>query len=323
MARVDRPRRTGPPGVTLVEMMVVLTVIAVILGIGVAFLSQGQKDYALRAGMEQFVSLIRFTRSSAITERSAAFITFNAEKGFAQCVTRRTLGLWHFEDMSTGGSSTGAFGRNAVVTGAVLAKGKYGNGLDFSDGGMADCGTFEALDPGDGLMLDVWIMPVENVAQTVLRKGEMIALEIGKSGKLTATLGDARVTSDDPLPLRRWSWVEISLSENVLHLKVDGVEVADPVEVSRMDNSAESLVVAPGATPFTGVVDELRVAGLFPSEKHPLPETITIDRSVEIYFDARGGLDPMKHDKPVSFEVRAPGQTRTIKVGMMGSVEME
>ncbi len=58
-------RRGRLSGVTLIELMVVMSIIAILMGAGIAMMSESNKDLGLRASRGQVLGLCRYARTAA------------------------------------------------------------------------------------------------------------------------------------------------------------------------------------------------------------------------------------------------------------------
>ena len=53
---------------------------------------------------------------------------------------------------------------------------------------------------------------------------------------------------------------------------------------------------------FAGVIDEVKLSGILREERVPIPKDVALlAPTPKIFFDALGGLDPLRHPEPVVF----------------------
>ncbi|HEY1503469.1 MAG TPA: GspH/FimT family pseudopilin, partial [Stellaceae bacterium] len=77
------PRLTDPRGFTLIEMLVVLTITALIVGLALPRLTGTEEKASLRTASHQVAAGLRNTRSLAMASgRTAAFVIDTANGGF-------------------------------------------------------------------------------------------------------------------------------------------------------------------------------------------------------------------------------------------------
>ncbi|HUS57800.1 MAG TPA: prepilin-type N-terminal cleavage/methylation domain-containing protein, partial [Planctomycetota bacterium] len=115
---------------TLVEMLVVVTVIALMLGIGVGAYISFNRDMTWHASVTTISSLLQACRNSASSDQTPAVLVIDTEpapdeQGMFICkqvyaATLERVGTWHFEGLaSTGGGviADGSFGQKAAMNG--------------------------------------------------------------------------------------------------------------------------------------------------------------------------------------------------------------
>jgi len=167
---------------TLVEMLVVVTVIALMLGIGVGAYISFNRDMTWHASVTTISSLLQACRNSASSDQTPAVLVIDTEpapdeQGMFICkqvyaATLERVATWHFESLaSTGGGATvdGSFGQKAAMNGdAALVEGRYGKAIRFvrwDDGSSPvssdslTCDNAPAYDIREGLRLSAWVRP--------------------------------------------------------------------------------------------------------------------------------------------------------------------
>src|SRR5436190_16620567 len=196
-------------GVTLIELMVVMSIIAILLGVGMAMMSESNKDLGLRATRSSVLGICRFARTAARNSRAPVSVRIDPEGKFISTVIRKPMAAWHFEDASL----QGALGHSAKLTnGKLTDDGRVGKGIQFADnGGSLGCGSVPMVANDQGLLVEIWYRPNLHKRDRVLvQKVGEFGLGLSKLGTLQGWFGaeTERVgiqMTDAPLPERRWS----------------------------------------------------------------------------------------------------------------------
>ncbi len=156
---------------------------------------------------------------------------------------------------------------------------------------------------------------------TVVRKGKAFevavtgnyAIQLAVTGPVGKTGGEVTyVARSEDLALRPDKWARISLAFDGRELScaIDGIR-RSLVAVKGYDTQPERLIrdrsplVFSDPDPdraFAGVIDEVKLSGILRLERVTIPKNMALlAPTVEIGFDALGGLDPLKHPEPVVF----------------------
>src|SRR3972149_2661569 len=85
-------------GVALIELIVVLVIISMITGMGVAILVNANKDLGVRSATNAVVSLVRYAVTVAKSDESPTAVVVDIQNKQAYLLPRDTVSLWHFED---------------------------------------------------------------------------------------------------------------------------------------------------------------------------------------------------------------------------------
>jgi hypothetical protein len=147
----------------------------------------------------------------------------------------------------------------------------------------------------------------------ILAKGDAWFLGVGLDGALEGRIGTYRVRTDPgAVAPGRWTRIsltfdgeEIVLSSNgverdVLVLDRPGGEEDAPPPPKTIPASSDPLTIGSPSNPFSGSIDEVRVAGMVEPFRFELGgrEKLFGWKKV-IRFDGRGRLDPRRHETPV------------------------
>ncbi len=324
-------------GATLLEMVVVIGIVALLMGLGVAVLNRTKRDLGLRAAAGQVVSILQAARAAAMAERSPARVEADDKARTVAAAVRRTQGLWHLESdvdlenpprvLPT--ESEGAYGQNAKLNGGAPAPGAIGKGWRISPPRSILCPDAAAVPPVRGLHVELWAKP-DDVArpQTVWRKGMSAGLRIEAGGELTGVLktadGQARPVRSSRYKVRPQAWTRLELDYDgrALCLRADGAEVG------RLDGAGWEII--PDVSPlevgaaregFAGDVDEIRISVYAAPQAFTLPDTVDLAAAATIRFDERGKLDPSAHAGPASIVLTTAAEAIEIRVGILGDMQ--
>ena len=180
--------RRSTLGITLLELMVVMSIIAILLGVGLAMMSASNKDMGLRAARSGVLGVCRFAKTAARNSRAPVSVRIDPEGKYLSTVVRRPMAAWHFEDDSL----QGALGHVAKITnGKVSDGGRVGRCVSFSDaGGSVDCGNVAMFAKDQGLLVEIWYLPkLHKKDRVLIQKGGEFGLAVSRTGCLQAFVG--------------------------------------------------------------------------------------------------------------------------------------
>jgi len=311
--------------VTLIELMVVLSVIAIILGVGLAFLTSATRDLEFRSAVGQFRTLLRYARSEAIAQHSPAYVEVDPTPDHREmrAVTKRPIALWHFEDPEC----TGAFGQNGKMHGGDLVRGKLGSALSLGTGDSVDCGELPVFRPDQGILLEAWLLLNSRQAQTLFTCEGEYALRVSADGGLAGEAGGKKADAQgSQVPVGRWFETKLVYDGKVVLLFQDGQVVGaseDDGKPGELDTRGSRFVIGADKNGVDGLVDEVRVSAILATESRKMPEGVTIvgDAAVQIWFDDRGRLDRGHHAAPASITLSWEKESETFTVGWLGTVQ--
>lgn len=152
-------------GFTLFELLVVISIVSLLLGLGVTVLSRLSCEWGFEANILRTQAVIRAARNFSLTNEASSEVHVIPRENTIFGLGQKTVAQWHFEEI-IGDEVVGAFGMRGKVTNAYLVQGKTGNGLEFGTGqgldvrdSYVDCGNLPAFTPPGGLVLEAWIFP--------------------------------------------------------------------------------------------------------------------------------------------------------------------
>jgi len=313
---------------TLVELLVAMSIAAILMLGGVAAYWRMNRGFALRAATSGIEASLRSARHFAIHERGPAVVVAEPRPdepgliGLVYALGRQTVSCWHFETQQFAGTKVlGALGQEAAMTGtATPAPGRIGSALPL-DGGTSLQVTSPYLDGlREGVFVECFVKPQPAADGTVM---PIVSKDTGASapfwlalvaagGRAFGIQGGAKLadgTAFGPVatpalvPAGEWTHVAMACYRDgrtdtgsdrfVLTLSINGEEAA------RNELEGSNLVLAPSTAPvhigsdgsnyFVGLIDELKIAGLVAGEAYKLP------RNTEVTLDPGGSHDGRVH----------------------------
>lgn len=286
---MNSPKKTCG-GFTLIELLVVLSIVALITGVGLAVLSHSGRQFGFQAMSSQLVSTLRYARSNAVSEKGVSAVVVDARKKEIYSCSRRTFGLWHFEDIDSGNKSTGAFNNHAKLQGgaAIAPYGRVGSGLMIpGTGGYAECGAIPTLAGNVGISVECWISPT---LIAYLRDRVLIGLS---DGRITLADDDSIKiaygalsfnTAPSVIPYERWTHLAMIYEPDYTRLDGSGTlslylndkPAGQVVGYPAIPRSKQSFSVSQSGASFVGMIDQVRVTLLIETDKIQLENDITL-----------------------------------------------
>lgn len=304
-------------------MLIVLSMISVLLGIGLGVFSNLDKNLGGEIALEKLKSFLRLARNSAIRNGSPSYVILNSEKGSITGSGATIVGQWHLED------AEGAVGGKLSPSGGeFLPNGRFGGSLEFPSAGFLMTESHPRFDPRGGFSVEMYLKPTERRPMILFDMEGSYRLTLLEDGSLMAEVelsnGDL-VSLDNPdviLPLGRWSRVGLMKNSVNVSILFDGLEVESaPVDghLGYILNTPLSMGAEKG--PIRGAIDEIRLYSLATQETFKLPENVSLVGPNQIVsFDRGGRLNASVHAGPTWVELRSETKEYRVEVGIMGSV---
>jgi len=319
---------------TLIEMLVVLSLLAVLMGLGVGFIQRAGSGNRLILTTNALASQLATAREQAYGDRRAYVVVDTREDGATTIrnFRYRQVFAWACEDLER--ASEPDFLKPAGVT-VSPDYGREGRYAVFSASGQVTLGDPPWLDFLDGFTLQFRLKP-DGRAGTLFKKGTGNGLIVNVIGGSAGRMGlEAKITlqpdakgegggtydlrtgvreAEDvvewgsPLIPGRWADVTISYDRNVFTIYVDGQQRA--VRSDRkglMVLNDDAFTIGGG---YSGGFDSLVISGIFEDDEDRFdvpPEVTRLDAKGEkplgkattvIHF-ANRSLDPQYHKEPI------------------------
>ncbi len=331
--------RTARAGMTLIELLIVMGIVAVILGAGLGALAG--IDTGSAPAMAVVNSSLRSANNWAVARRAPARIAFDSEANTIHAEGLAVIGTWHFET----NPPRGAFALNGSYQGVeTIDDGYLGKALDLEgaeEGGIYSVPVHASptYDISSGFQIAFAAKPVGTGTARVLALGETLAVELTSNGAVKAWFqGERREanatatpsgkvlaeTSPGLLRVGSWSRILVSYDRRELAIFVEGVPAARTSDEAYVMKITGPLVVGAPRRQWPGRIDSLVISAVAADEVIELPEGVSFAETApkQVVFAAGGGLDRRAHAGPVRFALDfADGTSGQIEIGVYGTVQ--
>jgi type II secretory pathway pseudopilin PulG len=332
--------RSSKAGLTLLELLAVMFIMALVLGGGLGFFAGMDLGKRQAAGLVR--NVLRSAQNTAIASGAPARVRIDKARNALWAESLATVGTYHFEGQSlTGFGPAGTaepedFDERGFVGACFRPAGHLGHraeiplendpACDFTHGFSLECALLrESEDGGRVLSLGSSESPT-------------LALDLGANGALRARMrtrvgaadsdqpGGAVILQSEPglVPVGRWFKVRVRYDRARFELLLDGALVDAEEEENFVWRVDAPLVLSDGALPFPGRIDNLVIAAMVVGDPSTLPETVRFAPDVPpvVQFAASGGLDRERHRDPPRIGLDyQDGSREIVTVGLYGTVE--
>lgn len=343
-------------GITLVEILVVITIIAIVFAIGLGMFSSG-RVVGIKAAKKEIISLVQYARQKARRDHSNTFVIFDIESRKYGCHTKKTLGLWHFEEIQDG-KVKGALGYDLVITAGTIQRAQTGNGVFFKNG-YALNEKFPAFAKNEGLSIDIDFVILEKDAKIFLEKENEYYVASDLTEKIRFKYGNKEVRLDDvTIPINKWCHFEMSLIENILIMRLGNYIQLKTVDFDLKEGKTGKLYIGSKSRPLSALIDEARVSSLIIDKELKLPDGVFFEipeppkkkeskkkeyvsensedekttdkkktkkdepqKKIVVIFDENGNLMQPFHKSDISFKIKSTETEEEIKIDMQGVVK--
>jgi prepilin-type N-terminal cleavage/methylation domain-containing protein len=150
---------------TIIEMMVVITVIAILLAIGIGTLPRIVSGYGFESAVSEVDAVIHRARNFALQRQSRSAVCLNPGENTICAIGEKCVGLWHFEDADSR-AAAGAFGLRGTGYNTFVTQGRFGSAREFGTeaklnvrDSFIECGNSPTFTPPTGIVISAWIFP--------------------------------------------------------------------------------------------------------------------------------------------------------------------
>ncbi len=327
-------------GLTLIELLLVMGLMAVMLGLGVGAVT------SIDLGTYGAGSLVRSSLRSAgnwsRSRQAPARVHIDPATGLVSAEGLAVVGTWHFESIPP----KGAFGLDGqLVEADLIDDGFVGRALSFNNGvsGAAyeiPVQTDPAFDLRSGFQIQMALRPESSSTGRLMQLGEAVRVDITSRQGIRVQIATQRYDEDSGraisagaavldsppgiLGLNEWNRVLISYDRIQIEIHVEGVQVALIAEEGDVVPVKSQLILGGGGRPWAGSMDGLVISSVGATEEIFLPEGVRImaEEPLDVVFTSDGSLDRSRHDQPVLIPLEYDdGRTDVIRVNLYGTVE--
>lgn len=326
-------------GFTLVELLIVMSLVALILGLGLGVFAN--LDVGGRVAVGSVQDVLRTAHNWSVARIAPARVVLDQKAGSLRAEGNQVVGTWHFED----DAMHGAFGIDGVKFGGqIVPDGYQGHALSFAGEAPRSHVDFPVqLDPSfdlsGGFTLRFALRPASSQGGTLLDLGAVVVVETTSAGAIKAYF-IAQRTDDETaqgrggrvtiateahmLQPERWTMVQIEYDRERFAIRVEGQVAAFVAETAPVARLEGPLVLSPSQAAFPGAIDALVVSAVVSDEAVLLPSGVTLAAGAPraVVFQAGGGLDRDVHREPVRLVLDfEDGRKETVQVNLFGTVE--
>jgi hypothetical protein len=323
---------------TLMELLLVMTILAVVLGTGVgAFASL---DFGKRQARGLVKNVLRSAQNSAIARQAPARVHVDHARGAITAEAMEVIGTWRFEERKVAGAG---YVGGQIAGGALFVEdGFLGDALylDGRPGSHAEIPVQRdpAFDLRDGFSLECVLRREGGSGGQPVVIGEVAGIDVTNQGALRGWLipaveergqlkrGGRVLVESEPGLAKVGEWVRVKLEYDraELVLSVDGVRAGARGEAAQVWPVERPMLLSGRQFPFQGAIDDLVIACVVASDETALPESVrfSADTPRDVWFAPGGGLDRARHPLPVILTLEFDdGHRERILVGAYGTVD--
>lgn len=287
-------RRTG--GMTILELLVVMTLIAMMAGFTVGMIRKRDSSLTVEVNGRLVRSILRQARNSARSTGGGVMVRLDPERNLVEASPMELGGNWHFED--------GTSSRRQAVSAALelVDEGMMGRAVRLS-GSAVDLGSSIFYSGDQGLRLLFWIKPDRLTDGVLFLRENGYKISLDETGALRAEVSVGQQKDTVSLQTRsglvapgRWTRVALGYDRIEIAIEVDGVLQGFRPETRPLFQDGKPAGVSIGGG-YEGLLDELRldVARSGVLEEISTGCEVALDCDLIVRFDGKGRLDRRFH----------------------------
>jgi hypothetical protein len=332
-----RDRRAG---LTLLELVLVMFLLALILGSGVGFFSAHDLGRGQVPGLVR--NVLRSAQNTALATHGPARVRIDKAAGTIWAESLITVGTYQFEGREVvgqgpaGSAAPEHFDPRGYLGACFRPAGKLkataeiplerDSGFDFTLGFSIELALLRESEAG-GRVFSLGPSESPTVGLDLAPTGALRArFRTRTDGPDSERPGGSVIVQSEPglVGVGRWFLVRLTYDRRRFELFLEGVRVAGEDQEGYVWKVDSPLVLSDPALPFPGRLDSLVIGVQVAGEPAALPETVRFapDTPATIQFAASGGLDRTAHVDPprIGLEFQ-DGSRETVTVGLYGTVE--
>jgi len=309
--RSERARRRA--AFTLVELLVTMSIMAILMMAGVGLYWRMNRGFAVQAATSSIESALRAARACAIHEHSPAVVVAQPQSdnpglvGLIYALGRQTVSGWHFEASQFGGDKLhglGALGQvGTLPVAATFAPGRVGDALALNGTSTRVQVTSPYLDSlREGVFVEAYVFPETGGGNTlpIVSKGNFSLSLVRSTGDFALNASVQVEGSTTALPaatdyvVRPGEWTHVAMAyyrdgtnasgaaQGVFELRVNGEVMYSPPSpltggtMLLAANASALQIGTDGTNYFKGRLDELKIAGPLAGEVYKLPKNTEV-----------------------------------------------